>query len=230
MTEKPNHAGIPAQPNHLGVHSLDHFTLSVPDLDEGRDFFSAFGLNVCDEGGRLALQTFGSDHCWARLTQGPTKRLHHLTFGIFEEDLQPFKTRFERDGLSLQSAPLGFESDGIWVNDPDGTRIELRVAPKTSPGHKPSCELHSSPPGKRGATSRSRRPRTRPTRLAHCLLFTANVQAAISFYQNLLGLRLSDRSGDNIAFLHGIHGSDHHLIAFYWPWTASQQLGCWVRQ
>ncbi len=28
-----------------------------------------------------------------------------------------------------------------------------------------------------------------------------------------LGLRLSDRSGDGIAFLHGIHGSDHHMIA-----------------
>jgi catechol 2,3-dioxygenase len=27
-------------------------------------------------------------------------------------------------------------------------------------------------------------------------------------------MRLSDRSSDNIAFLHGIHGSDHHMIAF----------------
>jgi hypothetical protein len=26
--------------------------------------------------------------------------------------------------------------------------------------------------------------------------------------------RLSDRSGDGIAFLHGIHGSHHHMIAF----------------
>ena len=30
----------------------------------------------------------------------------------------------------------------------------------------------------------------------------------------MLGLRLSDRSGDLIAFMHGIHGSDHHMIAF----------------
>jgi Glyoxalase/Bleomycin resistance protein/Dioxygenase superfamily len=27
-------------------------------------------------------------------------------------------------------------------------------------------------------------------------------------------MRLSDHSSDNIAFLHGIHGSDHHMIAF----------------
>ena len=30
----------------------------------------------------------------------------------------------------------------------------------------------------------------------------------------MLGLRLSDRSGDLVAFMHGIHGSDHHMIAF----------------
>jgi len=30
----------------------------------------------------------------------------------------------------------------------------------------------------------------------------------------VLGMRLSDRSGDMICFMHGIHGSDHHMIAF----------------
>ena len=30
----------------------------------------------------------------------------------------------------------------------------------------------------------------------------------------MLGLRLSDHSGDMIAFMHGPHGSDHHLVAF----------------
>ena len=41
-----------------------------------------------------------------------------------------------------------------------------------------------------------------------------DVGRAIRFYGRTLGLRLSDRSGDGIAFLHGIHGSDHHMIAF----------------
>ena len=56
--------------------------------------------------------------------------------------------------------------------------------------------------------------RTYPRRLAHILMFTRDVRKAIEFYTRVLGLRLSDHSGDNIAFLHGIHGSDHHLIAF----------------
>ena len=45
-------------------------------------------------------------------------------------------------------------------------------------------------------------------------MFTRDVRKAIEFYTRVLGLRLSDRSSDNIAFLHGIHGSDHHMIAF----------------
>jgi catechol 2,3-dioxygenase-like lactoylglutathione lyase family enzyme len=53
-----------------------------------------------------------------------------------------------------------------------------------------------------------------PRRLSHCLMFTTDVGKAVDFYSQNLGLRLSDRSGDLIAFMHGIHGSDHHMIAF----------------
>jgi catechol 2,3-dioxygenase len=45
-------------------------------------------------------------------------------------------------------------------------------------------------------------------------VFTRDISTAIKFYGKVLGLRLSDRSGDRIAFMHGIHGSDHHIIAF----------------
>jgi catechol 2,3-dioxygenase-like lactoylglutathione lyase family enzyme len=46
------------------------------------------------------------------------------------------------------------------------------------------------------------------------LRFTPSIDRAIEFYGRVLGMRLSDRSGDGIAFLHGIHGSDHHMLAF----------------
>ena len=68
--------------------------------------------------------------------------------------------------------------------------------------------------GRRGAPYRRLADQVRPRRMAHILLFTTNVARAIEFYGRTLGLRLSDRSGDGIAFLHGIHGSDHHMIAF----------------
>ena len=62
--------------------------------------------------------------------------------------------------------------------------------------------------------SRSRAAAVRPRRLAHILVFTRDISGAIRFYGEVLGLRLSDRSGDMLAFMHGVHGSDHHMIAF----------------
>ena len=53
-----------------------------------------------------------------------------------------------------------------------------------------------------------------PRRLAHVLVFTVDIPKTIAWYRDVLGMRLSDRSGDMIAFMHGIHGSDHHMIAF----------------
>jgi catechol 2,3-dioxygenase len=49
--------------------------------------------------------------------------------------------------------------------------------------------------------------------LSHVLVFTTDIDKAIDFYTRNLGLRLSDRS-DLVAFMHGIHGSDHHILAF----------------
>jgi len=71
----------------------------------------------------------------------------------------------------------------------------------------------SSPPGAQGSHPRSKAPFVRPRRLAHILLFSSDVLRSIAFYSRVLGLRLSDRSGDGVAFMHGIHGSDHHMIA-----------------
>jgi catechol 2,3-dioxygenase len=88
------------------------------------------------------------------------------------------------------------------------------VAEKSSPNEKSSHESISSPGGIAGAPSCSNKPVVQPRRLAHILVFTRDVPKTIKFYGEVLGLRLSDRSGDMIAFMHAIHGSDHHVIAF----------------
>ena len=200
--------------DELGVHSLDHFALAVPSLDEAQRYFDAFGLDARPEGRTLAIRTLGSTQCWGLLVEGNQKRLHHLSFGIFEEDLWSFRARIAELGITRFDPPRGIESDGLWLLDPDGTLIELKVAQKSSLDQKSIPELISSPPGKAGAPKRSAAPRVRPTRLSHCLTFTRDVSAMIAFYTQVLGLRLSDRCGDDIAFMHGVHGSDHHLIAF----------------
>lgn len=198
----------------LGVHSLDHFALEVPDLDEAARFFGAFGLSVRPEGNQLGTYTFGQPHRWATLIPGQKKRLHHLSFGVFANDLPRFRAHLKGIGIPPIDPPKDTDSEGLWIADPDGVIIEIRVGAKCSPSAKSRCEIESSPEGIAGAPKRSAANTVRPTHLSHCLTFTRSVSRSIEFYGMALGLRLSDRCGEAIAFLHGIHGSDHHLIAF----------------
>ena len=214
MTRMGERGGASRKVDGLGVHSLDHFALCVPDMREACNFYDAFGLELRSAGRSMGIHTFNNPQRWALLMEGRTKRLHHLSFGVFAEDLERFKRHIEAQGIPLLDAPPGVESDGVWLLDPDGMPVELRVAPKTSPEQKAAAEFSSSPAGKPGAPKRSQAPFITPSRLSHCLTFTRDVSAMIAFYSRVLGLRLSDRSGNNIAFMHGIHGSDHHLVAF----------------
>lgn len=214
MTAITGKVDIVKRPGELGIHSMNAFHMVVPDLKVAETFYKTFGLDVREEGNTLGLYTFGNHHRWASIGEGSRKQLNFLSFAAFEEDFEPMKRRIEAEGIRLMDAPPGFDSNGVWFRDHNGVLIELKVAEKTSPNEKMPFDMASSPPGKSGAPQRSQAGLVRPTRLAHVLIFTADVPRAISFYSRVMGLRLSDRSGDGICFMHGIHGSDHHLIAF----------------
>ena len=202
------------QPGVLGIHSLDRFALSVPDLSEAKDFYDAFGLDVRVEGESLHLYTQGHRHCWGSVREGASKKVEHLSFGAFEEDFARFAGRLEELGVRRLDPPPGFESNGLWFHDHEGRLVEIRVAEKSSPDEKIPPQMPSAPDGARNAPLRSQVAPTKPRRLAHILLFTSDVEKAIAFYSRVLGLRLSDRAGSDIAFMHGVHGSDHHMVAF----------------
>jgi len=201
------------RPDVLGVHSLDHFAFSVPDLEEARFFYTEFGLEVREAGDTLELYTYGHPHRWGVIRQGPRKKLQYLSFGVFEDDLPRFRDRFAERGIPLVDAAAGVESNGIWIKNPDGVPLEIRVAEKSSPDAKSQFNVTSVRPGECAAISRSKAPRVHPRRLSHFLMFSTDVLRDIDFYRDVLGLRLSDHSGGIVAFLHGVHGSDHHLIA-----------------
>ncbi|MBC9247461.1 VOC family protein [Paracoccus sp. 11-3] len=202
------------RPGELGIHSMDTFTMTVPNLTVADDFYRTFGLDVREEGDGLGLYTFGSDHRWMSIAEAGSKKLNHLSFAVFEEDFDPMRRRIEAQGVRLLDAPRGVVSNGFWFLDPFGVLIEVKIAEKTSPNEKTPFSLGSTPGGVAAAPQRSKAGIVRPRRLAHVLLFTPDVPKAITFYSRTLGLRLSDRSGDGICFMHGIHGSDHHLVAF----------------
>ena len=162
----------------------------------------------------VTLKTFGYAQLWGTIGEGPRKKLGYISLGAFEEDIGRFSERLQSMGIQRLDPPKGINSNGLWFRDHDGVLLEIKVAAKSSPDEKSRFGAKSCGPGERGAWFRSTMPRTRPRRLAHVLIFTRDVRKAIEFYSRVLGMRLSDHSGDNIAFMHGIHGSDHHMIAF----------------
>jgi catechol 2,3-dioxygenase len=102
----------------------------------------------------------------------------------------------------------------LWLRSPQGHLIEVRPGPKVSPNEPSKFSPDPAPSaGLRGTVRRSQAPRIRPRRLSHVALYTPDVGGSIDFFRDVLGLRLSDRSLDIVAFMHGVHGSDHHMIA-----------------
>ncbi len=202
------------RPSALGVHSLDRFSFSVPALAPAEQFYAAFGLELRREGSRVDLYAAGHPHRWGSIhADGKPKRLQYLRFGAWNADFGALAGRIRERG-TCEPHPLA-DDDGIWTQDADGTPVQIVVAPKVSPSEKaPPAPVAAVPAGVGAAPSRSAAPRVRPRRLAHVLLFTPDVSRQLAFYESVLGLRLSDRSGDDIAFMHAPHGSEHHLVAF----------------
>ncbi|MCR0985621.1 VOC family protein [Roseomonas populi] len=214
MTAIGGYMAATRRPGLLGVHSVGEFVLAVPDVAKAQDFYGAFGLDARAQGNQLSLHTVGDGYRWGRVVEGARKETHHLSFHCWEEDLPRFRAHLEGNGIRLLDPPPGFDSNGLWFRDMDGKLLEIRVGAKTQPDEKTPMELAPTATGTRNAPYRRNAGRSGPTRLSHVVHFTPDVLKAIDFYHRILGLRLSDRSGDIVAFMHAVHGSDHHVVAF----------------
>ena len=197
------------------VHSVGRVVFSVPDIEPAEKFYTAFGLNVKRTGQRLDLYTQGHEHCWMSVVaNGQPKALQYVSFGIFAEDENTFQQKIQALGIACAPHPLS-SGDGLWLRSPDGMPMQLLVADKVSPSGKTPWNP-ARPPARSDAAAqaRSQCPKVFPRWLSHVLLFTPDVARMLRFCDDVLGLRLSDRSGDLVAFMHTPHGSDHHLLAF----------------
>jgi catechol 2,3-dioxygenase-like lactoylglutathione lyase family enzyme len=200
-------------PNILAVHSVHEFVFCVPDLVEAEHFYSSFGLNVRIENGGRAIYTEGGNHRWATILQGPIKRLLWVTFGIYPDDRRSFEEHLNALSIKRIDAPPGAPTSGIWLAGPDGLPLQLIEAEKCSPSKPAPREFTPECANSGRAPSRQAVKKIHPLYLSHILMFTADTLGATAFYEQVLGLKLSDRSQHVIAFLHTPHGSDHHLIA-----------------
>lgn len=212
------HASMAAASRREGVtavHSVERIVFSVPEIAPAEAFYTAFGLEVKRAGQQLDLYTHGHPHCWMRVVaNGKPKALQYLSFGIYAEDEDAFRQKIDALGLACAPHPLS-GGDGLWLRSPDGVALQLLVAGKVSPeGKTPRSPPATAARGDAAARMRSQASRVQPRWLSHVLVFTPDVSRMVDFCQVVLGLRLSDRSGDLVAFMHTPHGSDHHLLAF----------------
>lgn len=203
----------------LAVHSVHEFAIGVPDLEVAHHFYSSFGLEVRVEQAGLGLYTHGHPHRWARVLGGHTrKKLLWVRFGVRAEDMSRFAAKLDALGHTRSAVPSMADQGGLWIESIDGVPIQLVAAEKCSPSapaprHFPPASTTTGAANGR-APARSRVAPVRPLHLSHILFFTSDVDASLRFFCDVLGFRLSDRSGSVIAFLHSPHGSDHHLVAF----------------
>ena len=197
----------------LAVHSVDEFVFSVPDLEAARQFYASFGLDVRDEDGGLALYAFGHPQRWGRIRQAAgRKRLLWLSLGIHEGTRRASPNAWI--SRASRASPRPPARTMAASGSPVPTACRYSCAPRQvlavgAGAADPATALRQCRP----RPARSRAPRVQPLYLSHILLFSADVARATRFYVDVLGLRVSDTSGDVIAFLHSPHGSDHHLIA-----------------
>jgi catechol 2,3-dioxygenase-like lactoylglutathione lyase family enzyme len=197
------------------IRSLQHVGLTVPDTTIARRFFETMGLEVRDAHG-LVFGCVGRDQDQVRLVPGTKKGLAWACWGTQKKELPGLIQRLERAGVRFIDPPKGAEQQGVWFRDPDGVVVNLRVAAAAAQ-HRPGVELNN--PGQRYAR-RARRGApdrnidARPRKLGHLLKFSTDINRDAAFYTELLGMKLSDRIGDDmVLFLRCGGDSDHHTLA-----------------
>jgi catechol 2,3-dioxygenase-like lactoylglutathione lyase family enzyme len=200
------------------VHSIEKIVFTVPEIDAAEKFYTAFGFHVKrhdQNGPQVDIYTEGHPHCWMSvIANNKPKLLQYITFGIFAEDVAAFEQRIKAMGIGRSPHPMATQP-GLWLENPEGIAIQLVVAEKVSPNCKtPKSAARESARLMASAQMRSQAKKVHPRWLSHALLFTTDVSRMITFCEQALGLRLSDRSADLVAFTHTPHGSDHHLLAF----------------
>ena len=196
----------------MAVRNLQHYALIVPDPETGKQFYEDFGLEGRVDGDQVVMRCEGRDQDQVVLTEGPKRKLHHICFGTNEEGRATIQARVEEtDDATLVDAPNDLPGPGLWIRDWEGMLINVQVAeaapshggPDATTGERAwsiNSPRHYDRRGARGFPPRDAN--VRPRRLGHVLHFTTDMNRRLAFYQNVLGLRLSDRSGDIVAFLH----------------------------
>jgi len=201
------------------IRSLLHVGMTVPDLEIGRAFYETFGLQMRSSGKDYVFRCPDRAQDQIRLMQGPKKKLSYVALGTNEAGMEVLLRKLRAADVALQPAPFDVPFGGVWFQDPHGDWLNVQVA-------EPAPSSQTALPAEINAHGRYRRigvracgldnkiTCARPLRLGHLIKFSPDVPASTAFYRDVLGMKLSDKSLDVLAFLRGATGGDHHMVAF----------------
>lgn len=190
----------PPQPV-VRLRSLRSVALSTPNSSDAADFYSeVWGLGTVERDGSSAwLRGTSEEHHILELQNGEANALGKLSFAVATpKEIDEAARRLTALGVPMLSEPGPLDQVGggygLRLIDPEGRLVELScnkeaVVPQDPEGHAAV-----------------------PRKLAHVVLNTVDIDMACDFYTEILGMRISDWSEHQMAFLRC--NSDHHVIAF----------------
>ena len=175
---------------------IGHVGLTVPDVERTAAFYERIvGLEISDRADGAVFLRCNADHHCLGLYPGESRGLHHLGVEVHNvaalrsaeqalarHDVLPERRSYVEPG---HGATLHFR-------DPDGNPIELYVDMQTLEQPLQPREV-------------------RPLKYGHTTFLTADLTRSLAFYTEVLGFRISDTSGDAVAWLRCNH--EHHGVA-----------------
>jgi catechol-2,3-dioxygenase len=193
------------------VTSLHSYTLQVPDLAFGVDFYRDFGLDAVKDGPAEILGCDGRDQPQVVLREGPRKHLQSVAFTIAVGASAELRKRLAEADFPEHKGSRD-RGEGLWVRDPDGLLIQfIEAAPAAYRNFTPAARNFEGAAGRIDDPLWLRLERPKPRRLGHVIKFTADLAAAEHFYLDIVGLKPSDRVDGRISFWN--HGrGDHHIF------------------
>ncbi|MYS53225.1 extradiol ring-cleavage dioxygenase [Streptomyces sp. SID6013] len=196
----------PPMPPIGRLRALRSVELLTPNFADAVDFYEeVWGLEVVEaEHSASWLRGTGEEHHALRLTRSDTIGLGRLVFALgTPAEVEEAARRLRARGIALVTEPGPLDQVGggygLRFYDLDGRLIEL------------SADTWA-------VTARGR-DASLPVGVTHAVLNTPDIDASVAFYQDVLGMRVSDWSEHQMAFLRC--GTDHHCVAFNQaPWVS----------